>query len=212
MNGEGKRKPRKVRSDKKRDINPTVSVELRDTIFRLSFITGRSVMHVAEEICVHGIGNKAILDHLSQNFRKDIRIDNTLYRGDETQLHVNRRINVGQTKRVSIRFNKRTYDAIHAISYALECTVSRACALLLDASVRDGDFINEFVRHYLEDNIDAERMQELRRVLKYINVNNPYNEEYSWASLLSYMMDEMKYSAEKVSDTVSEFIVKHWRD
>lgn len=209
MSGVGKRK---VRSDKKRDINPTVSKELRDCIFRLAYITDNSVMSVAEAICINGIGRKQVVSHLAQNFRRPVRIDNTLYMGDLTRLPVKKRTAAGQSERISIRFTSQTYEAIYALSYALDCTVSRACALLLDASVRDSDFINEFVRRYLEDNIDDQRMRELRKVLSYVNANNPYNEEYSWAALLSFMVDEVKSSADKVTDTVSDFIVKHWRD
>lgn len=206
------RKERKERSDKKRDIKPTVTIELKDTIYRLALITNNPVMHVAEEICKYGIRDGEILEYLSENFRKSIRIGNTIYRGNENNPHIRRYITSAPTSRVSIRFYKREYDEIHALSYAMECTVSRACALILDATVRNGDFINEFVRKYLEDNIDGERMKELRKILKYVNANNPYNEEYSWGVLLSHMMEEVKYSAEKVSETVSEFIVNTWND
>lgn len=212
MNREEVRRERKTRKDKKRDIAPTVSIELRDTIYRLSFITNKSVKSVAEEICINGVRQKKVITYLSQNFRRDIRIGNTLYFGDINRLSINRRMSTGKTARISIRFKSNTYEAIHALSYALDCTVSRACSLLLDASVRDSDFINDFVKRYLEDNIDAERMKELKKILKYINADNPYGEEYSWAALLSYMIDEVKETAGKVSDTVSEFIVKHWRD
>lgn len=203
---------RKWRSDRKRDIKPTVSIELRDCIYRLSQITGLSVMVVAEAICINGIGRKMVVSHLALNFRRDVRIDNTLYLGDLARVPVKKRTAAGKSDRVSIRFSQQTYEAISALAWALDCTVSRACALLLDASVRDSDFINEFVRRYLEDNIDGERMKELRKILKYVNANNPYNEEYSWAALLSYMVDEVKDSVGKVSDTVSDFIVKSWRD
>lgn len=208
MSGAGKRK---VRCDKKRDVNPTVSSDLRDCIFRLSYITNNSVMSVAEAICINGIANKKVISHLSVNFRRPVRIDNVLYMGDMTRLPVKKRTAAGQSERVSIRFTSQTYEAINALSWALDCTVSRACALLLDSSVRDSDFINEFVRRYLEDSIDDQRMRELRKVLKYVNANNPYKEEYSWAALLSFMVDEVKSSAEKVQDTVSEFVVSHWK-
>lgn len=199
------------RSDKKRDIKPTVSKELRECIYRLSFITDTPVKDVAEAICINGIGRKKVISHLSQNFRRPVRIDNTLYRGNLDCIPIKKRSVAGQTVRITIRFRSQTYDAIYALSYALDCTVSRACALLLDASVRDGDFINEFVRRYLEEKIDDVRMKELRKVLKYVNANNPYGEEYSWANLLSLMVDEVRDAAVKVSDSVSDFIVHQWK-
>ncbi len=209
MSGVGNRKQR---NDKKRDIKPTISRELKDTIYRLSYITDTPVKDVAEAVCINGIGRKMVISYMSQNFRRGVRIDNTIYRGDMSRVPVKKRTAPGQSERISIRFRPQTYEAIYALSYALDCTVSRACALLLDASVRDSDFINEFVREYLEANIDENRMKDLRRVLRYINKDNPYTEEYSWASLLSYMIDEVRTATGKVSDTVTDFIVNHWSD
>lgn len=206
--GEG----RITRSDKKRDIAPTVPVDLRDTIYRLATITDQSMKFVAEEVCTHGLTQNKVISYLSQNFRRDIKLHNTVYFGDGSICPISKYYSNGKTARVSIRFKGEVYEKICALSYALDCTVSRACALLLDASVRDSDFINEFVRRYLEANIDADRMRELKKILKYINADNPFNEEFSWAALLSYMMDEVKETAGKVSDTVSDFIVNHWRD
>lgn len=64
----------------------------------------------------------------------------------------------------------------------------------------------------LEENIDKERMSELKHIMKYINASNPYKEEYTWAALLSYMIGEVKETTTNVQHTVSEFIVHHWRN
>lgn len=204
-------KGRKQREDKKREIQPTLSIELRDCIHRLSFITDTPIKDVGEAICINGIGRKKVISFLSLNFRRDIRVDSTVYFGDLSRIPVKKRTAAGQTERISIRFKGRTYEAIHALAYALDCTVSRACSLLIDASIRDVDFINEFVEDYLKEHIDEDRMRELRKVLKYVNANNPYADEVSWARFLSYMVDEVKVGAEKVQDTVSDFIVNNWR-
>lgn len=203
---------RKVRADKKRDVKPTVSLELRDCIYRISFITDVPIKDVIEAICINGIGRRIVVGHLSLNFRRNIRISNTLYRGDPERMPVKKRQSSGRTDRIHTRVLPEMYDALASLAYALDCSVSRACALLLDASVRDSEFINEFVRRYLEKNIDDERMRELRKVLKYINANNPYNEVYSWAALLSFMVEEVRESAGKVTDTVSTFLVNNWRE
>ncbi|MBO0586098.1 hypothetical protein [Sporosarcina sp. E16_8] len=204
-------KGRKVRSDKKREIQPTISKELRECIFRLSYITDTPVKDVAEAVCVSGIGRKKVISYLSQNFRRDVRVDNTLYMGDMDRAPVKKRTAAGRSERISIRFRGQTYESIHTLAYALDCTTSRACALLLDASIRDVDFVNDFVEEYLKKYIDEHRMGELKKVLKYVNANNPYDETISWARLLSYMVEEVKVHAEKVQDTVSDFIVNNWK-
>lgn len=204
------RKGRKVRSDKKRDVKPTVSRELKDCIYRLSYITDTPVKDVAEKISIEGFRRKKVISYLSRNFRRDIRIDNTVYMGDIERVPIKKRTSSGQSERISIRFKSDMHERLSALSYALDCSVSRACALLLDATVRDVDFINSFAYEYLSEHVDKQRMDELKKVLQYINSGNPYEEEISWSVLLSYLMKEVKVHAEKVQDTVTDFIVKAW--
>lgn len=204
---------RKARSDKKRDIKPTVTKELKDCIYRLSFITNAPIKDVIEEILIAGSERKKVLSHLSQYFLRDIKIDNTIFIGDIYRMPVGKRtINNGKGERISTRVTSDMHDSLSALGYSMDCSISRACALMLDATVRDADFINEFARKYIEKNVDEERMRDLRKVLKYINAGNPYDERISWASLLNYLMDEVKVHAEKVQDSVSTFVVKHWRE
>lgn len=203
---------RKIRSDRKRDIKPTVAYELRECIYRIAYITDTPIKDVAEAIVINAITEPKVIEHVTQYFQRDMRIDNTLYRRNPNAVSVQKRGIDGRTARITIRFKAEAYEVIRAMSYALDCTVSRACALLLDASVRDGDFIDEFVRSYMERNIDAERMRELRKVLKYVNTNNPYAEEYTWTSLLSLMVEEMRDVTGKVADAANDFLIKNWRD
>jgi len=204
-------KGRKARADKKQEVQPWLSIELRNCVHRLSFITGEPIKNVGEAICISGICNKKVISYLSQNFKRDIRIDNTLYFGDLDRIPVKKRAAAGQNKPISIRFNSQTYEIISVLAFALDCTPSLACALLLDASVRDVDFVNDFVETHLKKNIDEKQMSELKKVLKYVNANNPYEETISWARLLSYMVSEAKVGVDKVQDTVTDFIVSNWK-
>lgn len=201
---------RKVRSDKKRSINPTVSLELRDCIYRLAFITETPIKDVIADILIEGSRRKKPMDHLSRYFIRDVRIGNSLYMGDNQRMAVNRQSSSGKTVRISTRVAQGMYSDLEGIAYSMGSSVSKACALLLDATIRDVAFVNEFVRKYIEANVDAERMKELQKVLKYINAGNPYDERMSWPTLLSYLVDEVKEGAGKLQDTVTEFVINRW--
>ena len=211
MNREAKRE-RKVRSDKKRGVQPTILIELKDCIYRLSYITDTPVKDVAARLCAHGLESNLVLSYLSQSFRRDIRIRNTLYLGDYTKPSVKMRAMNGKTERISIRFTQEQYNEIAIIAYALDCSIARAAGLLLDASVREVDFVNEFVRRYLEAHLDDDRMRELKKVFRFINSNNPYADEVSWFAFVSYLVSEAKTNIEKVHEAVSDFIVNNWKD
>lgn len=205
-----KEKGRRTRSDKKRDIKPTLNIQLKECIYRLSYITNTPVKDVAEEICIAGLGSRKVIEHLSQNFRRPIRLKNTLYMGDPERLSLQKRAAAGPSERITIRFEQSTYENINALAYALDVTPSRATAILLDASVRNSNFINEYARDYLKQHLDEGRMKELKAVLKFINTNNPYEEEISWVGLLSFLFDEIKIGASQISESVQGWLEK-WK-
>lgn len=66
---------------------------------------------------------------------------------------------------------------------------------------------NAFVKIYLHEHIDNNRMKELKQVLKYINKNNPYNEEISWFTLLAMMLEDIKESTNNVRE-----VIQNWMD
>jgi len=200
-----------MRSDKKWSVQPMVSKELKETIHRLSYITDEPIKDVMEEICQYGISNKKINTHLSKNFIRTVRIDNTLYIGDSNRTPVNRRTARGQSNRISTRVTGQMHDTLKVLAYALDCSTAKACALLLHATIQDVEFMDEFVWGYLKKHVTDDRMKELKKVLKYINENNPYNEDISWGSFLTFLIDEIKDSAEKINETVEAFVVNHWK-
>lgn len=203
---------RKVRVDKKIDVKPSIIKNHKDAIYRLSQITGLSVMRVAEDICNHGIRQKKVMSYLSQHFVINLKLHNTVFIGDTNLPRFSRRLPPGETSRISIRFKKEDYDNIFELSVALGgCTPSLACAMLLEASMKDPDIINEFAKRYMDEHVSEDKMRELKKVLKFINTNNPYSEELSWAYMLSYLFEEVRVGAEKIQDTVSEFIVHNWK-
>ncbi|WP_186672968.1 hypothetical protein [Sporosarcina sp. BP05] len=201
---------RKVRSDKKREVQPTISIELKEAIYRLSYITNTPVKDVAERICEDGILSRKVIEGLSQYFRRSVRLKNTMYMGDLERPTIQRKFPAGHTERIGIRFKQHTFENISALAYALDCTPSRATSLLLEASLHDSDFINKYFHDHLKQVLDERRMAELKKVLKYINTNNPYDEKLSWGLLLSYLYEEIKDGAGTVSESITTFINK-WR-
>jgi hypothetical protein len=200
---------RRTRSDKKRDVKPTISIHLKECIYRLSYITNTPVKDVGETICEAGLFSRKVLDHLSQHFRRPVRLKNTLFMGDLERPSFQKKDKEGPCERVTIRFRQSTYENISALAYALDVTPSKATALLLDVSIRNSDFINEYVRDYLKQHLDDGRMKELKKVMKFINIHNPYEEEISWSTLLSYLFDEMKMSASTLSGTVQLWLQRY---
>ena len=200
---------RKVRSDAKKDVKPTLPIELKDAIYRLSHITDTPVMHVAELLFLHSVKSKEIIDYTAVYFQRDIMLNGTLYRGMLTNPSVLKQKNQGQTDRIHFRVTKEAYEVLALFAYALGCSHSKACALLLEECIHETDFISSYVEQHLVNNVSGDRMKELREFMRYVNNGEGI---HSWASLLSYIKDEVKKPFQNVKEVVEEFVIHHWKD
>jgi len=201
-------KKRKTRTDKKRDVKPTVSYELKDCLYRISYITRTPVKDVIVEICERGIQSRDVIEYLSQFFRRDYDFLSTVYLGDSEKDSLQNKWQQGKNERVTTRFTQEFYSQIAKLSYALDVTPSKATALLLDASIINAELLDTYIKDYLNEHLDPLRMKELNYVLSYVKKQNPYNQETSWYSLLSMIYDEIKDNTVHVKETVNKWMEK----
>lgn len=180
---------RKVRNDRRRHVQPTISLGLKDSVYRLSYVMDVPVKEVIERVCLDGLESRSVMEHLAQSFRRDALFRNTLFIGDLARPSVQRFKTAETTERVSVRFLPDDFENIRTLAYALDCTVSRATALLLETALTQSDFITPFCRDHIRRKLDPRRIEELRQVIKYLNANNDSAEKISWALILEYARD-----------------------
>jgi hypothetical protein len=198
---------RKVRSDKKRDVKPTVPIELHDCISRISYITNTPMKDVAERICMAGIQSKEVIEALSIYFKRDFwATPYLLYRGNPMINHDRTRKIPGLKKRITIRFNQDMHDRLTDLSYALDTTVSSATGLLLEYSVKHSNIVHHYMESYVQGILDKNRLSQLKKVIAFINKNNPYNEEITIGMLINYLVDEFKDAAKNIKYSLMEWI------
>ncbi|MEK4966785.1 hypothetical protein MKX29_03665 [Cytobacillus sp. FSL R7-0696] len=205
---EGEKKKRQTRSDKKKDIKPTISIDLKNCIYQLSYVTNQPVKDIVEILCEKGLQSRKVMEYLSQYFRRDYQFFNTTFFGQLERESLQRKYQSPKNERVSVRFTQWTYEDIRKLSDALDVTPSKATALLLDASVWNANLLNAMVKLFLHEQLDQSRMDELKRVMKYVSKNNPYNEEISWFNLLSFIFDEVKDTTTNVKVAINNWLGK----
>jgi hypothetical protein len=206
-----KEKTRKVRSDKKKDVKPTLPVDLKECIYRIAYITGTPVKDLSVVLCEKGFLDYDVMNYLSEGFRRTVRLKSTLYMGDLSRPSLRSRLLPGQTGKITIRFDQLSYENLCTLSYALDVTPSRATALLLTATIHHSNIVNNYVIELIKGQVDELRMKELRKVLNYLNANNSNEAEVTWISFLSHLYDEVKNGETTISDSVHEFL-KRWRN
>lgn len=197
------------RSDKKRDVKPTLKLDLKDAIYRLSNITYTPVKDVCPSLCMFVIKDRKTIEHLSQFFKRDLLFDNTMFRGHVTNKTISKRINV-PGERVTIRFSQSEYSAIALLAFSLDCTVSRATAILLEISMSQARFVNAYIKEFLQHELSESQMREFKEILRYINKNG--ESHHSWASLLAHVVDEVGSPVNRIKEAISSFIDLNWRE
>lgn len=197
---------RKQRSDKKIDCKPTISIGLKECIYRISYITYTPVKDVAEKICLTGLRSKKVLDILSNHFRRDFRVNNTYYIGDFQRESLQKQKINAPTERISIRFTQQDFEIIRALAYALDVTPSKAVAILLDVTIHETNFIDRLAKNYLRGQVHETRLKELKKIIDYLNKHNSEEEKISWGALLSYLYDELKLGTNTLNKTISKWI------
>lgn len=193
----GERVERKIRSDKKRDVKPLIPLHLKKNIYRLSDVCDLPVKDIASIICVEGLRSKMVMEYLLPNFKRGVRLANTVYFGSLENHSLQRKTDTSQHERITIKFVAADYENIGLLAYALDVTPSRATAILINAGIRDPTFIHTLLRVYSRrERLSDEHKDELKRIMKYINSGNPFEQSVNWSDIAIY---------------VGDFIINGWR-
>lgn len=167
---------RKVRSDKKQQVAPTISVKLKTEIERLAFITDQPVKRIGELLSYEGIHNRDITEQFVPYLQKGIlRVEKTLFYGSKENPSLRDRTNDDKTDRISIRFEQRDFVDIETLADLLYVSPTRTVALLLDAGIRHPEIVEYILqKHTLRNPLEDMVLSEIRKLMRYINRNNPY--------------------------------------
>ena len=183
---------RKERSDKKREVKPTISIKLKEEVERLSHILELPIKDLGVILCNEGLNNKEVVEVLAPCFVENIRlrVGNTIFFGHETHESLTH-FDDEETDRVSIRFTQNKYTDIELLAECLGVTPSRATAVLIDSALRHVDITATLMREYNRRMVtDEETVKELDRFMKYINRDNPYGESSTKRELSALITPE----------------------
>ncbi|WP_245579619.1 hypothetical protein [Alteribacter aurantiacus] len=110
---------------------------------------------------------------------------------------------------MTIRFTQEDHEILDRLAFALDVTTSKATAILLDVSVRNSQFINKYLNTFVKEQLDDRRMRELKKIMTFVNDNNPYGEYISWGDFIMYLFDEFKSGKETFTKHLTNWIDKN---
>lgn len=208
-----KKGDRGYRSDKKRDVKPTIDLKLKDTLYRLSTLTFTPVKDVCPKLCMYVLNDRDSIVSLSTYFKRDLLFDNTLFRGHLSNKTIDKNLKK-RGERITMRLTNEEHYKVSLLAFSLDCTVSRATAILLELSMSHVKFVNMFVKNVLKYEISETQLKQFKEVLHFVNKHG--EKQHSWASLLAKMVDDS--DVEKVNPlsrlkySISDFIDSKWND
>lgn len=173
-----KQPKRKERSDKKREVRPTISIKLKEEVERLSRILNLPIKDLGAILCNEGLNNKEVVELLSLYFVDEVYLlmEGTLFIGSIDH-HILTHFEDEETDRISIRFTQNKYTDIELLASHLGVTPSRATAVLIDSALRHVDVIESLIyTHNRRMITDDDTTKELKKFMKFVNDGNPYRE------------------------------------
>ena len=205
LNIEEKR-ARKQRSDKKKECRPTISHSLYETISQISYITNQPLKHVGETILKESLKSDYLIEKISNDFVRDFWLGNTLYMGN-AEIRDSRTIRLaGLKKKYSMRLEQNEYRELNALAYSLDLTTTSTAAYILDIAIKQTPSVQRYIESNVFTLLDAERRQQLKEVLKYINQNSDDPDYLSFAALINLIATNFMKGAKTLKDAVDDFL------
>ncbi len=201
---------RKIRSDRKREIQPVISVELYDCIARISYITTTPIKNVGETLCMEGYRSQKVIDQLSPFFRRDFRYSNQygdiiIIPGESDRIPFKINRGDGNRARISMRFYQDNHDKISELAFALDMTISSAAAFLLETAF-SLDIGLDYIQGYIVKSLEGNRLEQLKAVLQFMNEQSYPNEKITMADLLDFLSGEAYERSIRLEHYLHEWI------
>lgn|GEM_PF-1341451 len=196
---------------KKRPVKPILQSNLKHVIYSLHYITGVPVQDVCPELCMLVLRDRESIESLSKYFKRDFLYGTTLFRGHLDNEDIEKKIR-GNKERVSTKFTVNEYKPVALLAFALDASISRTVAVLLEISMSHVRFVNRYIKKYLQNELEEWQMREFKEILRYVNKHG--ESHFSWASLLQHVVDELGTPSTdyRLKEIFRDFIDLNWRD
>lgn len=133
---------RKVRSDKKRDVKPTVSTYIRNNICTLANIVGLSTGDAGLILISRGMHNDDVMRTFQPLMISNFNMDNRIYVGNREcgPVKINYR---GSVAKVSIKFPSDIFEELRCLAFSIGLPPTTTAALMLRKAMFCEPFMEE---------------------------------------------------------------------
>lgn len=181
-------------------VKPYINVKQKETISKLNFLTGLPIKDICNDLMEHAVkSNYAIF--LTQHFKRGVIINKLQFpaKNDPVPFPEVK----GETTRITLKVNNRIHEYANSLYYATDVSVPKILASMINYSINDNKFFNDYVSKYLTEKIGEDRKKLLKSVMDDVNGVTECDENIS--SLLFYIVETEKEIDEGLGEAVEKF-------
>lgn len=181
----------------KLDVKPFIDIAVKDSIYKISHVTGYSVKGICEDLCNHVFENGLGIE-LSPYFKRDITIDGVEFKGNRKAEKFDPISE--NSERISLLINETAYEYAYNLSYAVGCSLAKIVGYAVEKCMRDFEFLNNYINQYLSKILGKEQVELVSRII------DTTDEEYGDVLLLLYIADEYRRFSEGVEGVIEDAV------
>jgi len=156
---------RKMRSDKKVDVKPTISDRTKRQFYKFSELCELPVKDVAQQLIENACTSSLILDDINHWFRRDYVCPPAIHKGNIERPRLKIIFNE-ETGKINTRLSQENYDQLCDLSYSLDLPPTTTAAILIKRSLHNREFMFDYVRSL--KHLSNEEKNELHAFLRKI--------------------------------------------
>jgi hypothetical protein len=200
---------RKVRSDKKRAIAPSLDVDTYELISHLSYVCDLPLKTVGELLSREAFNSYKILDEIKVHFRRTLQYkDDHYYVGDIQKKPY--RMEKGDKRRLYLKFYEFEYENFATLAYALDCSLSAATGLLIQKAIQRKDVMYPILSRYIHRKLDPKRAMQLREICRYLDKRSPY-EYITVPHIISHVLENCIETGKRIKREINIWIDQEFR-
>lgn len=149
---------RKVRSDKKVDVKPTVSGYIKRNLYTYAYLANVPVKDAIELMIEKGLDNDDVLSLFRSALIRDFFIRNrVIFKHREEPAKIRYQ---GKTETVSTRLKRETYEELCELAFCIGHTPTSTASLMIRKTLYSRDFMEYLTEYHLKITPENKRLLE----------------------------------------------------
>lgn len=192
------------------EVKPFIDLEKREILYKLKFITNRSINGIAEDLCLLAI-EKGIVEELSPHFQRNVEIKGVFYEVSMRPVPLPKQ-SKRKSQRISLYLDDSIYEVVYGLSYTLGLSVAKVVTLILEKTLfENSEILISYIHDFILEKFNKKEINDLLLVIEsitneYWDGNQELDQEKMLASFIFFIFNEFKNEDESMEEAVLRMV------